>query len=777
MQHLRFSFLMTILATLLSAQTARDISARDLIAFPSIRNLELNAENGIMVYEVRETDLDANARRTHLWIMNIDGSNPRQLTYSSKNEWGSKISPAGDQIAFYSNRPDDSGEAGTRIWILPLGNGEAYSLTDKDQSIIDFKWSHLGDQIYYLSTQNKPDQTQTWKASRKKLGFDAKDLTADKPNIELWAIDLNSGEAHRRFVGDPGVSAFDVDVSGNNLVYSTNYTGDENDWVETDLYLFSIRDSLPIKQLTSFKGSEEMPIFSPSGNLIAYIHPQDTKKPFSQIELEIINPVDLKVKRLTKKLDLTIGTFKWYTDQNLLLEVSQGMNNHLYLVGTDGNHNSLTGGASYFYRSSVQYDSPLIAAVRQNPTSIDEIFISQGPGRPWEQLSHQSDALENLNIHPQTSFWWTSRDERYHLQGLVVIPHFSGDKPLPLIVDIHGGPAARTDISLEQYALYQAWASEGFAVFSPNFRGSEGYGASFQTANYQDLGGGDYHDIMAGVKALIQRGVAHPDSLVIMGGSYGGFMTNWVITQTNQFKAAVSRYGIFDLRGDFSNSIYAQWELDYLGKPYWEDPSLYRRLSPSTFIKRAKTPTLILHGSNDVNTFVSNSRELARALKTLDVPHRFFLYPREGHGMKEPNHRLDVFNRQLSWVNHHLKRGSVVSGEDWLSSKLRVQILSLDREAIFQNAPGESFLRVKVLLDGSNLDSELSFDLSDISLESGNVQVVGLPSGQFLAPVQDFQIKMRDELQTVELELVFPAQENPEPTLLIRGIGRYKLSN
>ncbi len=757
------------------AQVPRNINAQDLISFPSIRSVELHQDQEIIVYELRETKLSDNKYRHHLWVTKTDGSNNRQFTYSSADEWDPDISPDGHCVAFFSDRPDDDGKSATRIWAMSLSGGEAKPLTDPDRDIISFKWSADGSTIYYLTPAIEQEQAKTWTTQRAESGFDATDRTSEKPKIELWKVDKSNCTHERLFVGDPGVYEFDVDPSGNTLVYETNYSGDDNDWVETDLFLFSLRDSIAIKQLTTAKGSEGAPAFSPNGNLIAYDKPQDPRKPFSQIEVEVISLDGTKPVRLTKDLDLHISGFKWYHNQALLLEVNQGMSNHIYTVSLDGVSTELTGGAAYFFRSATDPGSQSIAAARQTANSLTELVYTQGPGHPWKVLTNHSEKLNELMIHPQTSYSWLSRDDRYRLEGLVVLPHFSGHDPLPLIVDIHGGPASRTDIALEQFALYQAWASQGFAVFSPNFRGSEGYGAAFQVANYRDFGGGDYHDIMSGVKDLIRRGVAHPDSLVIMGGSYGGYMTNWVITQTNRFKAAVSRYGIFDLKSDFSNSNYAQWELDYLGKPYWEAPSLYRKMSPSAFIKKAKTPTLILHGADDENTFTSNSRELARALETLDVPHRFLLYPREGHGMHEPSHRLDVFEKQLSWVNFHLGRRGALSGEDWLSPGIRVQVLSADYEAEFLNAPGERFIAVKLLLDASRIQNSQHLTLSDFQLGPDHDLAIGFPSGQFLAPLQMFSIELEPKKGPVELELVFPQSEVPNLFIMINGIGSYAL--
>jgi len=773
-----YLWLSLLLATTgFSAQQPGPITAQDLISFSSIRNVALNAGAGTLVYELRETQLAQNKYRRHLWTTNLDGSEQRQLTYSAGNEWGAQLSPDGTQVAFFSDRPDAMGHHQSRLWLMPLTGGEARLLTGADRSIIQFKWRGDSQQIYLLTPAATPAQLKSWRKQLQKRGFDAVDRDQELPPIELWVLDLKHPKPQRLFVGDPGITAFDVDPTGELLVYSTNYTGDDNDWVQTDLFLFSLQDSTARRQLTRAQGSEAAPLFSPDGRFIAYSRPQDARKPFSQTEVEIIPVTGEKARRITCGLDHTVSSFHWYNTGSLLLEVSVGLGNQLYLAALDGSLTALSGGVVYLYHSTTQPGHGEIAAVRETPTSLGELVLSKGPGHPWEPITNYSAALEKYSIHPQTSLHWLSRDERFKLEGLVVLPQFSTTKPLPLIVDIHGGPAGKTDLSLQQYGLYQAWAAQGFAVFSPNYRGSEGYGEQFQVANYQDLGGGDYHDIISGVKALIKRGVADPDSLVIMGSSYGGYMTNWVITQTDMFKAAVSKYGIFDLQGDFSNSNFSQWELDYLGHPYWETPALYRQMSPSSFIKRAKTPTLILHGADDENTFTSNSRELARALKTLQVPHHLFLYPREGHGMNEPSHRLDVFQRELSWVNQHLNRVAPQQGGDWLAVDIRVQITTVNQTVNFVNKPGQEYLQLNLLLDASRLQHSHFLSLSDFSLGPEHQVPVGCASGQILTPVPQSRIGLGPLNPAIKLMLVFPDTKAHSQVLTIQGLGTYTIPN
>ncbi len=197
-------------------------------------------------------------------------------------------------------------------------------------------------------------------------------------------------------------------------------------------------------------------------------------------------------------------------------------------------------------------------------------------------------------------------------------------------------------------------------VFAPNPRGSSGYTDVFSQANRYDLGGGDYQDIMAGVDVLIKQGLADSTRMAVMGGSYGGYLTNWVISQNNRFKAAVSLYGIYSFLTDWSNSWQPAFEKMYFGYYYWEKPldmtNLYISRSPAAYTKNIKTPTLILQGEKDVYTDISNSREMYQALRAAGTPVEFVVYPREGHGIRnEPNHYLDVLERTVSWVKKYTK--------------------------------------------------------------------------------------------------------------------------
>jgi dienelactone hydrolase len=316
--------------------------------------------------------------------------------------------------------------------------------------------------------------------------------------------------------------------------------------------------------------------------------------------------------------------------------------------------------------------------VLEDDTTPPELYALGQNGERRALTELNKSFTEQYELPRQEVIRWRSDD--YEIEGILVYPPegvesrkskvengeqsdsrlTTHDSRLPLIVQVHGGPKGRVVNTLRSYNMHPVWAAEGYLVLKPNFRGSEGYGSVFAVANRRDLGGGDFRDIMAGVDELIRRGLADPKRMGIMGGSYGGYMTNWAVSQTDRFAAAVSMFGIFSLVTDYSNSEISRWDRDYLGGYYWEDPEIYRRCSPATYLERINTPVLILHGESDGNTFLSNSKEMYRALRERGATVQFVRYPREGHGLREPNHKLDEMRRCLGWFDLYLKNGGAI---------------------------------------------------------------------------------------------------------------------
>jgi dipeptidyl aminopeptidase/acylaminoacyl peptidase len=291
-----------------------------------------------------------------------------------------------------------------------------------------------------------------------------------------------------------------------------------------------------------------------------------------------------------------------------------------------------------------------IAYVSQNATHPQELWLWDQKTAP-QQISHLNDAWKQFTLSAPEYFKYKSFDGLV-IEAALLRPQGADPKvKLPLIVLIHGGPTGRWSDSIETWG--QLLATHGYAVFYPNIRGSVGYGQKFVESNRGDWGGGDFKDVMAGVKDLVARGIADPNRLGIGGWSYGGYMAEWAITQTNDFKVAVSGAGMANLISEFGMEDHPAGDEWFYGVP-WEKPEGFLNSSPFIHLKNAKTPTLVLQGDADTIDPLGQSQELYRGLKRYGVEAELVVYPREPHGFHEEKHLLDRLNRILAWYDSHL---------------------------------------------------------------------------------------------------------------------------
>jgi dipeptidyl aminopeptidase/acylaminoacyl peptidase len=298
-------------------------------------------------------------------------------------------------------------------------------------------------------------------------------------------------------------------------------------------------------------------------------------------------------------------------------------------------------------------DGRMLAFAFNDAKTPNDIWVASSAGRGAQRLTSFNSQIKDYALVATEVVRWKAPDG-LEIEGLLVKPlGYEQGKRYPLILQIHGGPYAQFVFGLNPRA--QIFAANGYAVLLPNPRGSTGYGQKFTTANVGDWGGKDYQDLMAGVDELIKMGVADPERLAVMGGSYGGFMTFWVITQTNRFKAAIGHAGISDWYSFHGQSdIPGLMEYGLGGTP-WTAREVYEKWSPVRYADRVRTPLLITHGEHDRRVPIAQAEQYYRALRKRGVETVFVRYPREGHGIIEPNHQIDLVRRQLEWFDKHLK--------------------------------------------------------------------------------------------------------------------------
>ncbi|HEY3638512.1 MAG TPA: prolyl oligopeptidase family serine peptidase [Rhizomicrobium sp.] len=292
--------------------------------------------------------------------------------------------------------------------------------------------------------------------------------------------------------------------------------------------------------------------------------------------------------------------------------------------------------------------SSVTATVHQNFSAPPEIEV--GPTGHWHNFTHANDGL-TMPLTARSIDW---KSDGFDVQGWLLLPANANGK-VPLITIVHGGPAAASTPVFYGPGTNRSLLEQGYALFLPNPRGSFGQGESFTAADVRDLGHGDLRDILHGLDAVVQHAPVNPERLGITGGSYGGFMTMWAVTQTHRFKAGVASAGLSNWLSYYGENGIDQWMIPYFGASAYEDPKVYARSSPINFIRQAKTPVFAYVGANDIECPAPQTQEFWHALHDLGVPTSYAIYPGEGHGLRDPAHIKDAEDRTLAWFNKYLK--------------------------------------------------------------------------------------------------------------------------
>lgn len=668
------------------------LTPRALLEVKRLSEPKMHPDGERIAFVVTEPDFEESLNISHIWLTEWpieeeeDSEAPassdekaeerpspedltRQLTFSRDGEEYPQWSPDGRYLAFLSARPDptkseeDEEEDPTaQIWVLPENGGEAYCVTEAKEGVIDYAWNPDSASLIYLAPEPRPRPLESVrKDDRDRRKVDPIVEHSERLRRQFWQIEVDNGKPKLLHTADYGVSEFALAPDSARLVYVTNRTGDSNDYHIGDLVLVDLPGGAA-RNLPPRPGDKTHLRWSPDGRqlaFLAWLEPSLSYSRQSLYALDLSDPAVTPDYRLltAPNFDYDITCFEWCrADDAIYALAAVGTGSEIVRVDGAKTERLSADNATVLEDLSIDPEGDELILVAESATAFPEIFARDTDGEIHQVTRLNADLLDQYTLPRQEVVTWESPDG-LQVEGVLTYPNdYTEGTRVPLIVDIHGGPKGRALNRLRSYSFPPVWAAEGYAVLRPNFRGSEGYGHAFAISNRRDLGGGDFTDIMAGVDWCLAQGLADPERLGVMGGSYGGYMTNWAIGHTDRFRAAISMFGIFHLQTDYSNSELSRWDNDYLGAYYWEDPEIFRRLSPGSYLIQIKTPTLILHGDEDTNTVLSNSRELYQALRHRGVTTQFVHYPRESHGLSEPNHRLDEIRRCLAWMDRFLKQ-------------------------------------------------------------------------------------------------------------------------
>ena len=482
-------------------------------------------------------------------------------------------------------------------------------------------------------------------------------IGAEVHNQRLTLIDPRSGAAKQ--VSPPELHVYEYDWSPDGKAFALTAApgpGDNN-WWTAQLYTLPI-DTGTATSIHKPPLQIAMPRWSPDGKAIGFIGGIMSDEGATGGDVFTIPATGGPAIDRTPGRTTSPNTIAWLSpSQMLVVEVTGGST----AIGTldvasgklerlwQGDESLHSGGRGNFASSR---DGKLVAAIRSDWQHPPELWA--GPVGAWKQITSF-----NASHHPAwgqaRSVTWTS--DGFAVQGWLVYPRdFDPNKRYPMIVAPHGGPAGAATPRWPQPALDPViFSALGYFVFLPNPRGSYGQGEGFARANVKDFGGGDLRDILAGVDTVQKLVPIDPDRLGITGWSYGGYMVMWAITQTTRFKAAVAGAGIANWHSYYGQNAIDQWMIPYFGASVYDDPAVYAKSAPITFVKRVKAPTLIVVGERDAECPAPQSYELWHALKTLGVPTELVVYAGEGHRFRDPAHRRDVIERAAAWFDRYLR--------------------------------------------------------------------------------------------------------------------------
>ena len=617
-----------------------------------------------VVYTVNEAVMTPEKSEfvSQIWMANIATKQNVQLTFGEKTSTNPKWSPDGKWIAFLSNRKDNR----NNLYRLNIDGGEAEPLTELKTNISDYNWSPDGRFIAYTMSDPKTEDEEKNDKGRNDFRWVDENLKMSRLYVIPVEKDTNGKrEARKLTTGNYNVGEFDWSPDGSHIAFSHSKTPNANDWTTADVSIVDVATT-NVTPLANTPAAEDSPLYSPDGKSIAMLVTDNPPRWAQAGTIQIFPANGGQPKTLAGTFDGQPDIAGWSADgKKIYFAEAKGTGTQLYAVDVAANRiDSIKHDPAVFGAISVNRSGTTWSFVRQSPDTPGDVYVSSVNDFAPVQISHANADLKLPAIGRTEVVRWKSKDGK-DIEGLLTYPvGYQQGQRVPLILNVHGGPTGvfqQTFIGGRGVYPLATFAARGYAILRVNPRGSSGYGTDFRRANMKDWGGADYQDLMSGVDKVIEMGVADPERLGVMGWSYGGYMTTWIVTQTKRFKAASAGAPVTNLMSFNGTADIPAFVPDYFGGQFWEALDLYQKHSPIFNVKGVTTPTMIEQGDADVRVPISQGYEFYNALKVQGVPTRMLVLPRQPHGPNEPKMQLAAMNANLEWFDKYIGAKSTTS--------------------------------------------------------------------------------------------------------------------
>ncbi len=701
--------LFILLPGLLCAQTKHAPTFDEILSLKTISSPKISPDGRFVAYQMSEANWKDNEYVSQWWLVNVATGAAFQLTRGKKSAGQAEWSPDGHWLAFVAEREssaieppsaekkeekkkeesppqkkeekkEDGKEADAggakpathQIWMISAEGGEAWQLTKSETDVGGFHWSKDGKLIAFSANPSEPKAGK----DRKEKYSDYEVYEKDYQQGQLWLVDVGAAVKDYLPAAAKQVTA-DVTLNINSFAWSPDstkiaFSATKNPLLafsgEEDIYLLELGQNNSVKKIVALPGPDNSPVFSPDGKQLAFY--TALAQPYYYYTNGHIAAVDLaavaakpattpaEVRDLTGKFDEDPQPIDW-GPHGVYFAAEQKTNAHLFRVDPASLEiQRITSPDTLLIEdASFTKDFRTVALITEDAAHMEELYVSAVSPFAPRKLTDTTAQVKDWKLGSVEVVSWKSQDGTV-IEGILHKPaDYDATKKYPLLVKIHGGPTGTSEPTLSptEYAYpVQSFVSKGALVLEPNYRGSAGYGAAFRALNLRNLGVGDMWDVMSGVDSLIAKGMVDPNRLGAMGWSEGGYISAFLTTHTDRFRAISVGAGISDWTTYYVNTDITPFTRQYLHATPWDDPEIYAKTSPITTIKQAKTPTLIQQGSNDKRVPVPDSFELYRGLQDRGVPARLILYTGFGHGVNKPKSQRALLQANLDWFSFYI---------------------------------------------------------------------------------------------------------------------------
>jgi dipeptidyl aminopeptidase/acylaminoacyl peptidase len=636
----------------------RLLTIEDILALQSVGECDISPDGRWIVYDVVRTSRTGKFPESSIWLADtLTDAPPRRITFGPHHDSSPNWSPDGRCVAFLSDRalPDIR-----QIYLLSPDFGDAIGITNFDEGVLTFSWSPDGSQIGCIVKEEpeaSPQQAGPGEADQREFDADNRAQRLYIVQATAYEHDVRPSPVH---IDRLHVISFDWSPDSSAVVIAGTHEPRIDDAFRRVQIMHIPLDGGDPLPLAISAGTNVTPRWSPDGHWIAYRSGEGAS--YLSTTLRIVPATGGESTCLTCDSEGHVFGFRWLPDSRGIAVVTQhGLYSRVQRVDVASRAIETLSSEPF---SAGGIDQTSFSLSREGAFALVREYdhepraVWKGvKGAPMRRISSVPAVLAEIHLGEVLEVAWKASNGTSLSGALVTPPEYEAGTPVPLVVQIHGGPAGvcqrRFQVAWNEWA--QILAAHGIAVFRPNPRGSSGYGNAFVAANKGDWGDGPLDDIARGIDALIEQGIVDPDRLGVGGWSYGGYLTAWAITHSDRFKCAVIGAPVVNLLSFSGTTDIPTGFLPtyYYGDPY-STPAIYHAQSPLYYVDNVQAPVLLLHGENDVRVPLTQSIELYTALRARRKTVQFVTYPREDHGFVEPAHQRDVLERVVGWFRRYL---------------------------------------------------------------------------------------------------------------------------